>query len=453
MRRKVDPDVIKFSKIIKDAGYSCFLVGGAVRNISAGLKVSDYDFTTDAKPEIICSLFRNVIPTGIKHGTVTVLFKNHKFEITTYREDGEYTDFRRPDEVKFTPDIFEDLKRRDFTINSMAYDVLTDELLDPHGGRSDLDAGIIKAIGNPADRFQEDALRIMRACRFAAQLKFQIETETFNGMKLKAENLRAVSAERIRDEIEKIFKTRLPSIAFQIMEKTGVMQVILPELSVCRGVAQKGYHDFDVLDHLLFSCDGAPPDNMIVRLAALLHDTGKPAAADIDTDGFPTFHGHEIKSVAISREIIQRFKFSKNAEARTLHLIKHHMFNYQDEWTDAAVRRFISRVGTDYINDLFILRRADQYGMKKSYADSQNLLDLKNRIDAILSQENAFSIRDLAVNGNMLNIKAGIPKGPAMGTVLEFLLESVLEDPELNTEVKLLKIADNFYRERINLPQ
>lgn len=451
MRYKVDKSLIKFSQHFKDAGFACYLVGGAVRNLYAGLPVSDYDFTTDAKPEDVQRLFKRVIPTGIKHGTVTVLYSGHDLEVTTFREDGEYSDSRRPDIVHFTPSVFEDLKRRDFTINSMAYDLTTGELLDPHDGKIDLKKRIIRAIGVPSERFQEDALRIMRACRFAAQLEFKIDGATLKGMTDKASNLRAVSAERIRDEIEKILKSDKPSIAFKVMEDTGVLKIILPELAACRGIEQKGYHDFDVLDHILYSCDGAPSDNAEVRLAALLHDIGKPSSIDWDELGIPTFYGHELKSVSISRDIIQRFKFPKAFEKHVLMLIENHMFHYQSEWTDSAVRRFIAKVGLENIKDLFILRKADSFGMKGSSIYPSNLIEFEKRIESILEADNAFSIRDLNINGNILQKEGKIPRGRDLGTVLEYLLETVLEDPALNNKDKLLEISMKFYSERLNL--
>ncbi len=449
MKHKVDRALIKFSRIFKDAGYSCYLVGGAVRNLSMGFKVSDYDFATDALPEAVIKLFRKVIPTGIKHGTVTVLFSGHKLEVTTFRTDGDYTDLRRPDKVHFTPSIYEDLKRRDFTINSMAYDLLSGELLDPHHGKDDLKKTVIRAIGNASERFQEDALRIMRACRFAAQLNFSIEESTLAGMKDKAQNLKAVSAERIRDELEKILKSAQPSIAFHIMADTGVLDVVLPELSACRGVLQKGFHSFDVFEHSLYSCDGAPADNPEVRLAALLHDVGKPSTLSHDELGIPTFYGHEQKSVEISRNIIQRFKFPKAFESNVLNLIQNHMFNFQPEWSDSAVRRFIAKAGLENIENMFALRRADQFGMNRTSIDSHNLIDFHKRIRNVIDADHAFTIKDLAVNGHILHEKAGIPKGPKMGIVLEFLLETVLDDPDLNNEEDLLKISANFYKERL----
>ncbi|MDC7126150.1 MAG: CCA tRNA nucleotidyltransferase [Spirochaetales bacterium] len=450
MNFKLDKTLIEFSKIFFKAGYSCYLVGGAVRNLYAGLPVSDYDFTTNAHPETIIKLFKRVIPTGIKHGTVTVLFRDLKLEVTTYRTDGDYSDNRRPDKVEFTSSILDDLKRRDFTINSMAYDPLTKELLDPHNGKSDLKNKKIRAIGNPAERFQEDALRIMRACRFVAQLGFFIEPETLSGMKEKSSNLKSVSAERIRDEILKILSSKKPSSAFHVMEETAVLKLILPELSDCRGIEQKGYHNFDVLDHCLYSCDGAPQDNLTVRTAAALHDIGKPIALGHDELGIPTFHGHELASERLSKNILERLKVPKAFETDVLHLIKHHMFNYLPEWSDSAVRRFIAKVGYNNLNNLFLLRVADQYGMNNKPVNSINLYDFKKRIEEILTKDHAFSIKDLDINGNILINDASIPKGPEVGIVLDYLLETVLDDPSQNVEKKLIEIASNFYQTRLS---
>ena len=229
-----------------------------------------------------------------------------------------------------------------------------------------------------------------------------------------------------------------------------MLDVVIPELAACRGIEQKGYHSFDVFEHSLYACDGAPAQNPEVRLAALLHDIGKPASLAHDELGIPTFHGHERESVSIARKIIQRFKFPKAFEAHVLLLIENHMFNYQSEWTDSAVRRFIAKSGKENISNLFKLRRADQYGMSKNKIDSLNLNEFSKRINSVLEEEHAFSIKDLKINGNILQKKAGIPRGPALGTTLEFLLETILDDPSQNTEEKLIELAINFYKERIS---
>ncbi|MDA3940261.1 MAG: CCA tRNA nucleotidyltransferase, partial [Spirochaetia bacterium] len=358
----ITPTLRHFSNIFSLNGYSCYLVGGALRNHFAGMKATDYDFATNANPEDVERIFHHVIPTGIKHGTVTVVFKGHHFEVTTFRIEGNYSNARHPDNITFSPSIFEDLKRRDFSINSIALNLQTGEVLDPHNGIQDLKRKTIRAIGNPVERFNEDGLRLMRACRFTAQLNFTIEQNTFEGLIKCKNNLRNVSSERIRDEIIKILSSEKPSIALQIMENSGILELIIPELSSCRGVDQKGYHNFDVLDHLYYSCDGGPNDDIILRLSCLLHDIGKPVSLALDSDGFPTFYNHENISRELTIKIMQNLRFPGNDIKRSAHLISNHMFNYTEEWSDAAVRRFISKVGIESIDDLFRLRIADQYG-------------------------------------------------------------------------------------------
>jgi len=438
------PTLRQFSDIFSLNGYSCFLVGGALRNHFANIKPTDFDFATDANPEDIIRIFKHVIPTGIKHGTVTVLFKGHQFEVTTFRIDGDYSNSRHPDTIQFSPSIYEDLKRRDFTINSIAMNLQTGEVLDPHNGIQDLKRHLIKAIGNPVERFNEDGLRLMRACRFTSQLNFTIEYNTFNALTECRFNLQKVSAERIRDEIIKILSSKKPSIALRIMEQSGILELIIPELSTCRGINQKGYHDFDVLDHLYYSCDGGPSDDVILRFSCLLHDIGKPLSLASDKEGFPTFYNHENISTKLAGDILKRLRFPKNDIKRALHLISNHMFNYTEQWTDTAVRRFISKVGVKNINDLFRLRIADQFGMTNTNKSPESLYNFIDRINTILEEENAFTIKDLKINGTDLINEAGFKKGPFLGTVLTELLDTVLDDPRSNNKETLLKIANNM---------
>jgi len=447
MRLVIPDDVKKISNVIRNAGFKSYLVGGAVRDQLLGLSAKDYDLCTDAKPEDILSLFRKVIPTGIKHGTVTVLMNKKSYEITTFRIDGEYSDGRRPDKIHFTDDLTEDLKRRDFTINSIAYDVLEHKTFDPNGGESDLRSGIIRAIGNPEERFREDGLRSIRACRFASQLNFSIDKETLKGIKTCLFNIRDLSAERIYEELIKIMKTEKPSISFHLFQKTGILPLILPELSLCAGVSQKGAHDYDVFEHLLRSCDAAPSNDSDIRFAALFHDLGKPVVKKIGEDGIPTFFNHEIESAKIAEKIMKRYRFPKNKMKKILHLVRHHMFHFTPEWSDAAVRRFIHKVELDSLEDLYLLRQADIVGMYRETDKNKfnNLKELKLRVGKILEEENAFTIKDLAVNGKDL-MEIGVPGGPKIGIILESLLETVLDDPEQNTKDKLLEIAGKIYQ-------
>ena len=440
----VTPTLRHFSNIFSLHGYNCFLVGGALRNHFAGMKPTDYDFATDANPEDVQRIFYQVIPTGIKHGTVTVLFKGHEFEVTTFRIEGKYSNSRHPDQISFSPSIFEDLKRRDFSINSIAMNLQTGEVLDPHNGIQDLKHKVIRAIGDPVERFTEDGLRLMRACRFTAQLNFQIEDKTFKALKTCKDNLKNVSSERIRDEILKILASDKPSTALKIMEKSGILAITLPELTKCRGISQKGYHDFDVLDHLYYSCDGGPKDDSILRLACLLHDIGKPLVLSNDSEGFPTFYLHEQASTELAVNIMKKLRFSGNEIKRAAHLITNHMFNYTEEWTDAAIRRFIAKVGVENIDDLFKLRKADQYGMANTKMYSDNLNKFSQRINSVLKENNAFTIKDIMISGSDLQNYCNIEKGPLIGTILEELLETVLDDPKLNKRDILLTIAANL---------
>lgn len=432
--------------MFKENGYLCFLVGGALRNYYADIEPSDFDFATDATPEDVTRIFRHVIPTGIKHGTVTVLFHNEQYEVTTFRIESGYSNARHPDSITYSSSIYEDLKRRDFTINAIALDMNSGKLIDPHNGIGDIKKRFIRAIGNPQERFQEDGLRLMRACRFTSQLNFRIEDKTKKAIGISSKNILNVSMERIRDEIIRILETEKPSIALKIMEDTSLTVHILPELLKCRNVLQKGFHDFDVLDHLYYSCDGSPRNNLPVRLAALFHDIGKPDSLSEDASGIPTFYNHEKVSSEIAAKILKRLKFPNDIIKKTIHLIENHMFNYTPEWSDSAVRRFIAKVGLDYIDDLFDLRMADQYGMKNKRVPSSNLTDFFKRINNIIKSENAFSIKDLDINGSTLKDKLDVKQGPIIGIILNELLESVMDDPELNREDKLLVIAENFLK-------
>ncbi len=432
-------------------GFQCHLVGGAVRDMLLGRSLTDLDIATDALPEQVRSLFRRVVPTGIRHGTVTVLFQGARFEVTTFRTESGYSDGRRPDAVSFAPSILDDLSRRDFTINAMAYDLLAGRMEDPHGGARDLAARLIRAIGVPEERFREDGLRPLRACRFAAQLGFSVDPDTLLAIPRILDVVAGVSAERVRDEILKILASPIPSVGLELMRQTGILAVVLPELCEGVGVAQGDLHCYDVFTHSLHACDAAPRASLELRLAALLHDVGKPRARVVGDGGRPTFHGHEKLSSELASSILQRLRLPTNVIRRVSHLVEHHMFNYQKEWSDAAVRRFIARVGEDAIDDLLALRRADQIGMCAENADvfPQGLSLLAGRVRALREGDRAFSVRELAVDGSDVMAALGIGPGPAIGTILAALLHAVLEDPALNEKEKLLEIARRFYRERL----
>ncbi len=442
------PKIIqRFGRIFEENGYDCYLVGGAVRNMVIGHRPTDYDFATNARPPAVMKLFKSVIPTGIKHGTVTVLFEGHQFEVTTFRVEGTYSNARHPDKITFTGSLFEDLKRRDFTINSMAIPVMDGTLIDPHDGRTDLKKGLIRAIGAPAERFREDGLRLMRACRFSAQLEFSIEAATKQAMADTVETITLVSAERIRDELMKILSSNRPSIGIRVMQESGLLAHVLPSLNRCTGVPQGGFHAFDVFEHSLLACDGAPRDKPLVRLAALLHDIGKAETVHEESPGQYTFYRHELNAEETCHAIMRGLRFSRDEEAKVCLLVRHHMFNYTEDWSDGAVRRFIAKVGAGNLEDLFDLRLSDQYGMQGIKPRHDTLAPLRDRIRFILEKEDALTIKDLDIDGHALHREADIPYGPDMGVVLDQLLEAVMDDPELNKREKLLTIARSFYKE------
>ncbi len=446
------PHVVRdFAKPFLAAGFQCHLVGGAVRDILLGRAHTDYDVATDALPSQVMPLFRRVIPTGIKHGTVTVLFKETTFEVTTFRTEAGYTDGRRPDTVTFAPTIEEDLSRRDFTINAIAYDLRAERVEDPYDGRGDLKRRLIRAIGDPAERFREDGLRTLRACRFAAQLGFTVDPPTLRAIPGALDILAKVSAERVRDEILKILQSPVPSAGLGLMKESGILSVVLPELLEGDGVAQGSLHCYDVLGHSLHACDAAPAASLVLRLAALLHDVGKPRARGNAPDGRPTFYGHEKISEEMTRSILERLRLPNAVIKDTAHLVAHHMFNYQEEWTDAAVRRLVARVGEESIQDLIALRRADQIGMCRENAAvfPQGLSEFANRVQAVLGSDRALTVSRLAVNGTDLMQRLGLAPGPKVGIILQELLESVLEDPSLNQKEKLLEIAEKMLKERL----
>ncbi|MDR2517452.1 MAG: HD domain-containing protein [Spirochaetaceae bacterium] len=447
-RLRIHPVLTEIAALFAARGKEIYLVGGAVRDMLRGGAAQDWDLATNALPEAVSAIFREavprgkVIPTGIKHGTVTALYRNHQMEITTFRTESAYSDGRRPDTVRYAATITEDLSRRDFTMNAIALRLPGGETVDPFGGAADIKAGIIRCVGNAAGRFSEDGLRPLRAVRFAAQLGFTLEKATLDAIGGVLPVSAKVSAERVRDELEKILASPRPSHALLLMEQTGLLKLFLPELAACRGIAQKGFHRFDVLDHSLLACDYAareqfPPE---VCAAALLHDIGKPLTRAMDASGVWTFYRHESESVLLARAILTRFRWPNAFINTVCHLVQEHMFHYTEDWSDAAVRRFIIRAGKANLENLYRLRRADSAAMTGTEPLADILLPLVSRVDRILSSSRALSLKDLAVTGKDL-AATGIPPGKTMGRILNELLETVLDDPEQNTRERLLAIA------------
>ncbi|WP_191014811.1 CCA tRNA nucleotidyltransferase [Treponema zioleckii] len=458
---KIPNELKKMYSIFEENGFEAFLVGGAVRDVILGKEASDWDVTTNATPEQVSSIFKKVIPTGIAHGTVTVHFMKKEIEVTTYRCDSGYSDGRHPDNVTFTTNLEEDLSRRDFTMNAIAASLKDGKIVDPFDGQQDIRKKIIRTVGKAYDRFMEDGLRPIRALRFSSQLGFEIESETFEAITNSdvQENIKSISMERFRDEFTKILSSPEPSVGLKAMEKTGILKMFIPELADCRGITQadaRGFHEFDVLDHNIYACDGAPRENLTVRLAALFHDIGKKDARTVEKKAFDTskpdelseiihFHGHEKISAALTRPILFRLKFPNALIDKVVHLIEQHMFFFEDFWSDAAVRRFIVRVKPEFIEDLFDLRYADIYGMHRipvaaTSPAATSLNHLRDRIAFVQAQKSAVSLKDMAVNGSDL-ISIGIPAGKKIGIILNELFQCILDDPNMNEREQLLNVA------------
>jgi tRNA nucleotidyltransferase (CCA-adding enzyme) len=439
--------VIETAKSLSRHGHEAWVVGGSVRDLIIGKPAYDYDIATDAHPEEVMGIFRRAIPTGIRHGTVTILKGGHQVEVTTFRSDGKYSDKRRPDNVTYASTIYEDLARRDFTINGIAYNPITGVRVDPYNGTGDIGKKIIRTIGDPVERFREDGLRPFRACRFAAQLEFTIEQNTFLAISHCLDTTSEISMERIRDEFLKILGSRQPSIGIDLMRKCGLLEQVAPELLTGLGVKQNRFHRYDIYYHNLYSCDAAFPEDYRIRLAALFHDIGKYHVKKDTQEGQSVFYNHEIIGAGITKRVMRRMKFS-NSDIRTVvHLIRNHMFHYTRQWTDGAVRRFIRKVGLENLEALFELRRADRIGNGLKRGESNAVRNLKERIEKVLEAENAITVKDLAVNGHDIMREFNLEPGPIIGRILSQLLEEILDDPEKNTPETLISIARQIVAE------
>ena len=425
--------------ILNDRGHKAYAVGGCIRDSLLGKAPQDWDITTSAPPEEILSAFPKTVPTGLKHGTVTVLAGGESFEVTTFRIDGVYENHRSPESVTFTEDIREDLARRDFTVNAMAYHP-GEGFVDPFGGRQDLSLGLLRAVGDPETRFDEDALRILRAFRFSAQTGFSIEENTLAAAAKMAPLLSSVSAERIRDELLKILLSDRPGILSQ-MDDLGVLPLILPEFSALRGVTQNTkYHVFDVFDHSLRVIENVPK-TPVLRLAALLHDTGKPAKKTTDDKGTDHFYGHPAVSTTLAEAVLLRLKLDNKTIAQVKTLVAHHDYRFAE--TAHSVRKLASRVGQELFLPLLSLMRADAMGQNPALLSER--LAHYERIEAlyqtILADGDALSLADLAISGNDL-LAAGY-RGKEIGNALARALELVLLDPKENEKEILLKKLKN----------
>ncbi len=440
--------VLSLCKAIRDGGYRAWVVGGSLRDLLMRRDPKDWDLATSATPEQITALFRRVIPTGIEHGTVTVLWHGEPYEVTTLRGEGGYSDGRRPDHVYFIDDIEQDLARRDFTVNALAYDTVDDRLIDPFGGLNDMDAGLLRTVGSAEERFSEDGLRVLRAARFVAVLEFDIERHTRDGITSSLESFRKVSPERVRDEWLKTFAARVPSRGFELMRDTGILAITYPELMDQVGCEQNRYHAYDVWGHTM-ACMDACEQGPIHRLAGLLHDVGKPKTRELsDKTGDYTFYNHEVVGARMAEGWLKRYRFSNDERQEVVHLVRHHLVCYEDSWSDAAVRRFIKRVGLDRVPALLALARADVLAKGREVGEELAALErLQARVDSAVDQGAAFGVRDLAIGGKDVMKRLGVPPGPIIGDVLEKLLGRVLDDPALNERDRLLDAVDEIGQE------
>lgn len=435
---RVPGPILELIRRLQDSGHRAYVVGGAVRELLRGIDTGDWDVATSAKPDQVMPLFPGVVPTGLRHGTVTVLTGAGPCEVTTFRVEHGYSDARHPDQVEFVDRIEADLARRDFTVNAIAWDPIAMRIVDPFEGQEDLAAGLIRAVGDPVERFREDGLRPVRAARFAATLEFEVEEETFRALAATREQVARVSAERIRDELVKILVARQPSRGFEVLRRSGLLSVVVPELAECVAVPQNRYHAYDVYYHTLYTCDAVPAGKPLVRLAALFHDVGKPRTRVEREGGEATFYNHQFEGAAMTEEAMARLRFPREETRRVSHLVRQHMFEYRPEWTDAAVRRFLRTVGADNVADLFDLRIADNRGNGLKQGFPHYLEELAERIGKVLAKQDALSVRDLAVDGEDIMRELGLPPGPRVGAVLDRLLEEVLEEPALNDRDRLM---------------
>ena len=429
--------VHKIIDTLEEAGFEAYAVGGCVRDSILGREPDDWDITTSAKPEETKRLFPRTVDTGIKHGTVTVLLGGEGFEVTTYRIDGTYEDGRHPNEVTFTANLKEDLLRRDFTINAMAYNDRSG-LVDLYGGLADIKKRMIRCVGDARERFGEDALRMLRAVRFSAQLGYRIDGATGEAIRALAPNLQKISAERIQAELVKLVTSPHPDYLRNAYE-LGITAQILPEFDLCMETPQRHrHHCYDVGEHILHSMLGVEADK-VLRLGMLFHDIGKPQTLTIDPDGTTHNKRHPFEGEKITRKVMRRLKFDNDTTDKVTKLVLYH--DYDIVPTEAGVRRAVNRIGEDIFPMIFTVRRAD-IAAQSDYMREEKLAKvayIEQLYREVLSHKDAVTLKDLAISGSDL-IAEGMPPGRQIGETLSALLERVLDDPSLNTREILIKL-------------
>lgn len=447
MRLKLPENVKYIIDTLKFYGYEAFAVGGCVRDSILARVPGDWDITTSAKPEQIKRHFKRTVDTGIEHGTVTVLIGDDSYEVTTYRIDGKYEDSRHPKEVTFTACLEEDLKRRDFTINAMAYN---DDfgLIDLYGGMQDLQRKVIRCVGDPKERFGEDALRMLRAVRFAAQLGFAIDPATSQAIKDLASDLKKISAERIQVEIVKLLTSNYPTL-WKTVYELGVTRIIMPEFDNCMMTNQNTpHHCYNVGEHILYAVNHVPADK-VLRLTMLLHDIGKPQCKSVDETGRDHFHGHARVSEMMAKKILRRLKFDNDTTDKVLMLIREH--DTRPEPVKKQVRRLMNRMGVELFPLYLTVRRADTMA-QSTYKREEKLKridELEEIFKEILADGDCFTLKNLAITGKDL-IAMGIEPGKEIGELLNLSLELVMDDPKRNNPAYLLKYAEIEHERRQN---
>lgn len=439
------PDVIReTAKTLENKGFEAFLIGGCVRDLLINREPKDWDLTTNATPEQIQNIFPETFyensfgTVGVKTGSEIETLKI--VEVTPYRLEGKYSDKRHPDAVQFSQHLEDDIKRRDFTMNAVAYNISKGQIIDLYKGQDDIAAGIIKTVGDPKARFEEDALRMLRAIRFSAELGFMINTETQNAIFELKRFMNNVSRERIRDEFTKIIMSKSPMIGLIMVQKLGILSFISPALEEMVGVIQnKQAHLYDVWEHSLRALQHGADKNLdiTIRLAALFHDIAKPQTKRVSGDK-TTFYGHDVVGAKVTRETLSNLNFSKEIIEKVTNLVRWHMFfSDTEEITPSAVRRLIRNVGKDNIWDLMELRKCDRIGSGRPKEEPYRLRKFESMLDEVMSDP--IDVTMLKINGNVLMRDIGLEAGPKIGYILHALLEEVLDDPEKNTEEFLVK--------------
>ena len=421
---EIPPFVRYILERLKNTGYKGYIVGGAVRDSCRDRPLKDWDVAASASPELIRTIFQGHAQFSLKHDTVSLVSDGRPFEITTFRGEGG--------------DIEEDLRRRDFTINAMAFDAENGAIIDPCRGREDLAKHLLRACGDPRARFIEDPLRLLRAVRFAAETGFHIEKGTLEAMKDLASLLRSTAQERIRDELVRILVADGPSASFNLMIRTDLLKEFLPELLEGRLKRQNAYHRHTILKHILVTVDNIRPDPDL-RLAALLHDIAKPRVGR-KIDGEWHFYGHEKESALLAGEILGRLRFKGSVISKVVRLIRHHLILYDASWSDGAVRRLIRKVGDPLIWDLFALREADLSTHTACERQMEMLTELRHRVGVQLNSKTVVEKRDLAMDGFTVMAETGLAPGPVVGKVLKELHEKILDHPEWNNKGALIAL-------------